>query len=169
MSAIPRIPPETREDAYVLFLARVEQSQIAQMLEINFNTLRQWIMKGKWTERRTKHEEMMAQMRPPEKRPIVQAIGKSRDEAKKIYEQKMTQAAAADAEHIADKMIPEERLAAAPNIKALAETHRKTLGFDEEKEHDTRHISLSFLTDPKVKIIDAVEIKQIEDHAPQTE
>lgn len=165
MSSIPKIPPEVQQDAFFLFCHHVEQKDISELLEINFNTLRQWVLKGKWTERRKKNEELMAQLRPPDERPIVKAIARSRADAKKIFEEKSGTIAAADIEHWADKMNPEERLAAAANIKALNETHRKNLSLDEEAQTERGHISLTFLTNPSVKMLDETKVKQIEDHA----
>lgn len=173
MTPFPKIPPETKEDAYFLFCQRLEPVKIAEILEINFNTLRQWIMKGKWTERRKKNEELMEQIKPTDKRPIVVAMARTRAEAKKIYEEKSGTIAAEDIEHWTEKMNPEERLAAAPGIAALNGVHRKNLGLDEEAQTERGHISLTFLTKANepgfVRLLDESKVKQIENAEPPDE
>lgn len=171
MSEIPKIPPETKEDAWLLFCHHISEKEISEILEINFNTLRQWVMKGKWPSRREKIEATMKQLRPPDERPIVKAIARSRVDAKKIYEEKSGAMAADDIEYWADKMDPETRLAAAPNIKALNEAHRKNLGFEEESQSERGHISLNFLTnaDTMVKLISPAKVKELPDAPPTDE
>lgn len=171
-SAIPRIPQETRLDCLQLYIIGFEPFEIGQRTGINENTIRGWVMKEKWNDRRKKHEQLNLEKHPIEERPLIKAFAKEKGNLKKQFVEKAGEMAVKDMEYWADTLGPEDRLEVATNIAALNGAHRKNLSLDEEAEGDKSHISLTFLTRANeegfVRVLEPEKVKQIENHAEPT-
>jgi uncharacterized protein YjcR len=167
INKLPKIGDEAESQCFALYCAGWKPAEIADEAKINFNTLRQWIMKGKWTEKKTAIDAARKEKNPPMSQPLMRIAATSeKDTHRKTFLEKTGHMAAKDAEYWND-MDPQERLVVAQNIGALNKVYRDNLGLSKDEESAERgHISLHFLTSADqpgfVKIIESEKVVEID-------
>lgn len=161
--AIPHLTNPMKHQCFLMYLAGFGPAEIEEKTKIPANRIRQWMFRDKWAEQRKEYEDFLSEKNPIASQPIVEAVKASgKGDIRKTFVEKAGKMAKEDIEHWADKMLPEERLEKAQSIAALNGTHRKNLELDVEAENKERgHITLTFLNNPDVKIIDSEKVKEI--------
>jgi len=172
-----RQPPSSIENpekhnAYMMFLSGWSAEEIAERCELSFDMVRQWVTRGEWVQHRKQLNELHTEKNPVLQQPIPKAVANARKgELKQRFVETMGEIAAEDVSHWKD-LDPQERLAVATDIVALAGHHRKTFDLDkEDTAQEKGHISLTFLTQSSqpgfVKLLEPEKVKEIEEQPPQ--
>lgn len=153
-SVIPEVINTEKSECYKLYMAGLGPAEIVRRTGTKSDKLNAWIYRFKWKEQRTEIDAIRAQANPTMETPIARALVTDHDDSLKHRFLKTAQKIAVkDVEHW-EKMEPEDRIGVAPALGTLNKMHRDNLGLSKEEEAASKgHISLTFLTNPHVKLI----------------
>lgn len=167
INKLPPIGDAAENGCFSLYIAGWKPSEIEQEAGVNGNTLRSWIMRGKWAEKKADIDALRLKRNPPLSQPLIRAVVKADKGAlREKYLELAGVAALENMEHISTKMKPAERLESATNIAAIGKHDRDQLGLSKDDASSERSlISLTFLTNPGVRILDETKVKEIEHYA----
>lgn len=164
-SLIPPIDETDKHNCYAFYMAGADPVNVSEMTGVNVNTIKSWVSQLGWFREREAMRAAHRKLNPPEASPVMKAFSPDKAaENIRIFEEKTGKIAKEDAEHWADKMDADERLAQAPNIAALSKTHRANLKLDREEPGERGLINITFLTNPDaVKVIQSPAVVELED------
>jgi hypothetical protein len=155
-----------KTEVYQLYMQGWKPADLEAETGIPAKKIGNWVFSDRWVEQKEYYDRKNSKLRPPvNERPIIKGVvSANRDQRRKDFLEHTGQMAVADAKHWSS-MDPQERLVVASEIAALNKVARDNLDLNKEEASNERgHISLSWLTNPVFKTIDAtMEVQQIED------
>lgn len=159
----PSLDDPERQGCWTLYLAGWRAADIEKETGIPASNVRKWVMRYRWAAQKAEIDRARDKLHPPESHPLVKAVASNpKDEMRERYLKNTGQIALEDAEHWANEMNPDERLAAATSIVSLNKMHRETheIATVEPDARANSHITLSFLNNPIVRELLPHEMKE---------